>query len=582
MKIQYILLAAAFTGLGMTAQTLTKEIVIERDVEATLPEAARISNYPTLIQPQVPTSRLPFFDTTAATRVPGMLTTLEPAEGAPAISLSPYRGYASLGYLPAYNLGISAGYSIIADSRTSLNVWTQFDGNSYKDQYDETLKRNKVTVGADFAHLFGGSRRLNISTDFSYNAYNRPWEAVDANHNTTEFDIDAAWSARAKAMAYYVTAGFNHFGFSGKEVGLASVLADDIDAVSQNIVKATGGATFAITDKSSLSGHVGISFVNTNRFNTLEYIPYAGTPGPNKPMLMAGEGKTLGLITLAPAYRYTFGIFSTSIGVKAQITTNADNTFHIAPDVKFNLRPYSTFAATLSFGGGEHINTLSELYNINPYMSVAQGHKFSEVPFTADLRLTFGPFYGASLELFGGYAVANDWLMPDVADITDATGVIPVADRTVYGTMFKAVDLRAMHYGATFSWKYNNNIRASVKYTGAPGSYSHSYYLNRDRARHILEAKASVTPIEPLTIEAMFEQRAGRSLYSHWGVMPAEEPLKYDLRNASSLNVGATYRFTDWVSVFARVENILGRQAYMYNMLEQQGVHGLVGAAIKF
>lgn len=581
MKKQYITLAAALLALGMSAQTLTKEIVIEREVDPTLPDAQRISNYPALLQPQAPTTRLPFVDITAAARVPGMLTMLEPADGQPAFTVSPYRGYASLGYFPAYNLGISAGYSIIAKPASSLNVWTQFDGYSYKDQHDETLKRNSVTLGADFSQLFGRSRRLDVSADFTYNAYNRPWEETDPNHSTLAFNVDAAWSARHNALAYYVTADFNHFGFSGKEKGLTF---HDIDAISQNIAKASAGTVYFITDKSSLAGHVDVNFVNTSHFNQLMNGAEVNgnAVGISVPQMMPGEGKTLGLITLAPAYRYTSGVFSTSLGIKAQIATNSGKTFHIAPDVKFNFRPVSAFAATLTLGGGEHINTLSELYDINPYMSVAQGHKFSEVPFTADLALTFGPFYGASVELFGGYAVANDWLMPDAACINGASDIVTAVDRDIYATMFGAVDLRAFHYGAKLAWKYNKHIEASVKYTGSPGSYSHSYYLNRDRARHILEAKASVTPIDPLTVDASFELRAGRSLYSSWGTLSGSKPLRYDLRNANSLNIGATYRFTDMLSAFVRVENILGNRAYMYNMLQQQGIHGLIGAAIKF
>lgn len=577
MKKLYIALAATVTGLGMTAQTLTKEIVIEREVDPTLPEAARINNFPTLLQPQTPSTRLPFVDVTSATAVPGMLTMLEPADGQPAFTLSPYRGYATLGYFPAYNLGVSAGYSIIAKPASALNVWTQFDGWSYKDQYDETLKRNSVTVGADFSHLFGRTRRLDLSADFTYNAYNKPWEEEDPNHSTLAFNLDAAWSARHEALAYYVTADFNHFGFSGKELHMSN---NDLKGISQNIIKASAGTAYFITDKSSLTGHVDVSFVNTNKFNTLLTDVTVGGTSYYLPVLMPGDGKTMGLITLAPSYRYTSGVFSTCLGVKAQIATNAGKTFHIAPDVKFNVRPVSTFAATLTLGGGEHINRLSDLYDIDPYMSVAQGYKFSEVPFTADLKLAFGPFYGASFELFGGYAVANDWLMPEAVD--GAAGPNPPSNRMYYGSMFNGVDLRAVHYGAKFSWKYNKNIEASVKYSGAPGSYRHSYYLNRDRARHVMEVKASVTPIDPLTIDASFELRAGRSLYTRWGTIVDSDPIKFNLRNANSLNIGASYRFFDWLSAFARVENILGRQAYMYNMLEQQGVHGLVGAAVKF
>lgn len=581
MKKPYITPLALLLAGTLSAQTLTKEIVIERDVETSLPAAQRIGNFPSMLRPQVPDSRLRMVDFTSGATVPGMLTMLEPADGQPPFTLSPYRGYASLGYFPAYNLGVSAGYSIISRPTSSLNVWTQFDGNSYKDQYDESLNRNSITLGTDFSHLFGKSRRLDVSADFTYNAYNRPWEATDPDHHTLGFDIDAAWSARSHSLAYYVTAGFNHFGLSGKDVGLSY---EPLDAISQNIVKASVGVVYPLSDKSSLCGHVGADFAHAGNMNTLVSEIYTGGPHVNTPQLLPGDGTTMGLITVAPSYRYTSGAFSTRLGLKAQVATKAGKTFHIAPDVQFNLRPASTFAATLSFGGGEHINRLSDLYDINPYMSVAQGVKFSEVPFTADLRLTFGPFYGASVELSGGYAMANDWLMPDAADVITRDGVVAYDDpeHTVYASMFSTVDLRAFHYGAKFTWKYSSKIEASVKYCGAPGSYSHSYYLNRDRARHLLEIKASVKPLDALTVDAGFNLRAGRSLYSHWGVMPGEKPVRYNLRNSNSLNIGATYRIFEWLSAYARVENILGRRAYMFNFLEQQGVHGLVGAAVKF
>lgn len=558
-----------------SAQTLTKEIVIEREIDPTLPETSRINNFPALVTPKVAMQRLAFSDQVSAVQVPEMISTLEPANGQPSVTLSPYRGYASVGYFPAYNLGVNAGYSIIAKPATSLNVWTQFDGNSYKDQYDETLKRNTVTAGADFSHLFGRTRRLDVSADFTYNAYNRPWEAADDGHHTMSYNIDAAWSARSNAMAYYATAEFGHFGFSGKETGISYPAAD---AVSQNIMKVGAGTAYFLTDKSSLAGHVDVNFQHFNHFNILA--PVDDAVNGLYPMLPVAKGKTLGLITLAPAYRYSSGVFSTNIGVKLQIATNSGKTFHVAPDVNFNLRPAPVFAVTLRLSGGQHVNSLANLYNIDPYMNIGQAYKFSSVPFAADLNVAFGPFYGASLELFGGYAVADDWLMPDVAVMH--LDVKPREDAPVCGSMFTPVDLRALHYGAKFTWKYNKNIEASVKYSGAPGSYRHSYYLHADRAKHVLEVAAAVRPIEKLTVDASFNLRAGRSLFTKWGTLPEADAERINLRNSNSLNIGASYQIFDYLTVFAKAENVLGRQAYLYNLLEQQGVHGLVGAALKF
>lgn len=572
--LRYIsLTAAALISIAAGAQELTKEILIDREVNPTLSTVSRLNNVPSVIAPQIPKVKLSFSDMITTANVPGMITTLEPATGTPAFTLSPYRGYASLGYFPTYNLAVSAGYAIIAKPKTSLNVWTQFDGSSYDDQYDECLNRNTVTVGADFSHLFGRAKRLDISADFSYDNLNRPWEQYDPSYSTTAFDLDGVWSARAKGIAYFVNAGFSHFGQSGDELLILGPAP--IEAVSQNIISVGSGAGAHFTDVSSVFGRLSFDFVHYNHFNRL----FSQAPTADKdyvPYIESGEGKTLGLITFAPGYRYSTANFSANIGLKAQITTNADKKFHIAPDIRFKYNPSETFSATLDFNGGQHINRLSTLHTINPYTSVAQAEYCSSIPFAADLKLTFGPFHGASIELFGGYAAANDWLMPNV--MTDSE----FNTNGLVASYFTPTDLRAFHYGMRLAWKYNDRIEASVKYSGAPGSERHSYYLNPDRAKHILDIAAKVKPIDRLTVEASYQLRAGRSIYPTHAQELVDGDNKCNLHNMSTLNLGADYEVSDQLNVFLRFENLLCRQALMVNLHEQQSLHGLFGVAYKF
>ncbi|MCM1293845.1 MAG: hypothetical protein NC230_09770, partial [Bacteroides sp.] len=65
MKKIYITSAAfllAAASLPLAAQDLSKEIVIEREVETSLPEAQRLSNFPAMLQPKAPDTRLRMVD----------------------------------------------------------------------------------------------------------------------------------------------------------------------------------------------------------------------------------------------------------------------------------------------------------------------------------------------------------------------------------------------------------------------------------------------------------------------------------------------------------------------------------------
>ncbi len=570
-------------SLGASAQTLNKEIVIEREIDPTLRAVSRLNNYPVLLQPEVSRPAISFSDMTTSVDIPGMLATLGPASAADAIAISPYRGYAVIGYFPTFNLGASAGYRIIEKPRTSLGIKMQYDGMAYKwhpvigdNPNGDNLERNTVSAGIDFSHIFRKAGRLDINMDYTYNSLNRPWQSTGSTYRANAFNVEAVWSARKHDMIYFISGEFHNFGFNNIEHTPDLNVSPNLKkSTSQRIVSFKGGTSYFITPNSSIAGLASVDFVGYNHFNRLLFsdgLPESASSG--LPMLIGGKGKTIGLITLQPSYRYHTHSFTTNIGVRAQITANSGKTFHIAPDISLSYRPFKALQADIRLSGGEKINRFQHLFNINPYMSPSIAYDLSHCPILGDASIEVGPFRGISLKLFGGYSAANDWLMPKLH-------MVPGSD-IVSGNLvtFDAVNLTAWHYGAALGFKVGKIIEGEVEYTRSPGTYSHSYYLGYDRATGVLNVKLASHPTSRLTVDAGFEMRTGRSLA--WGLGENTGDSMINLDNSNNLRLGANYAVFDWLSVYAQVENILGNDADDIWLARRQGVHGLIGASVKF
>lgn len=572
---------AAMSILSVSAQNSTVEKTITMPVEfqPSLLSISRMNSYPNLLSPNIDIVTLSMSDFSSAATPVSTPTLMDAPDAPDIISISPYRGYAALGYMPVFNLGASAGYRFINKENTTLGAWLQYDGNSYKSNTpmlpDSRLTRNTFTLNADFAHNFRGAGRLGIEAGMTIDGLNRPWLHNDSTLSTSQFRLGANWSARRTELAYFAGFKFNSFSYNSPDYNLpVHPLVDHTpqiyDSPTEARYTAHGGAAYFLSDKSSVTGHVDIDFLHYTHFQTFGQLADAYMSGRT---LAPANGKTLGVITFEPGYRFRSDLFNAKLGVKLQFTHKSGKTIHLAPDVNFAVTPHSMFKAYINLGGGEHINNYASLYNYTPYTSSSVAYNNSHIPFTGELGLNFGPVRGLSVDLKAGYAVANDWLMP--VALTE-----PAIDY-----FFRPVNLNAWFASADISWRVNDMVSFSLYGALYPGSMRHSYYLNRDRAKGVYDIKVAVKPIDKLLVDLSFSGRTGRSamtcVFDHHVPGAAVYSLT-SLKSSSSLNIAGRYELFEWLSVFARFENILNNRAGNLPYLEGQGFKGLFGAEIKF
>lgn len=568
---------------------VAKEITVEREVVATLRDASPLAFTPSLNLPPVEKPSLTYSDYTITSRIPALFSLLEPTGVASSVEQSPWRGYAAIGYFPLFNLGASAGYRLIDRSATTLDAWLQYDGSSYKldKEFAESnnigdsrkINSQSVALGMRLGQKVGSQGLLGIDADFAYDRYSNPFIGARSNGNENQtvsrFNISALLTSKTNDLGYSLGARLNHFSPGpGYTVG-----GQKLSGARENDA-ALSAAVFAdVNDNSAFRLDIDAGMYSLSRSAIPEsYINWFNH-------LVERDGKTRGLITFTPSYRYNSGQFALNLGARVDISINDDKAFHIAPDVKATWTPSSFFALFGRAGGGEYVNTMGSLYAIDRYICPVLHYDFSHIPIEAEAGLRVGSFRGASFSLSAAYAKANSWLMPYAVQ----TGT----------TTFTSDDIKGLQIRAAAEYNYRNLASIAVKGALTPQDEddpNKGYYLDRDRAKYELSADLTIHPVSQLDIMAGYELRASRRMSSFhlvdWALISSVYPdtqfsitfwdINQHLPNLANLRAGAAWHFTPAVTVFARLDNILNRNAPYYSLIPGQGFTGLVGLACMF
>lgn len=591
-------------GAPLFGQGLHKEINVEQEIVPVKRDAARISILPTLQLPAISRPQLAFSNRVVTTRVPNAITTLEPVAYGENLFSSPWRGYVALGLgAPLFNGAFSAGYRILDTDRTRLSAWGQYDGDIYTHKTDgdkQYWRDHTASLGVDLYQAVGSKSFLNAGVDYTYGYHTIPSAWDSFSQGTSRFNLSALFSSRTEGLDWTAALRYRHFGFynvkTPKALHLISLIPDtdypihifspqqspeagstvtgetEILTVTgstparQNLFGASLTGKLLFGDNTSLALDVDADFLHTGAHQR-PLFPYQFEN-------LAQKGSsTVGLVALTPHLDYSTATLKARIGAQLDVNINNGRVFHVAPEASVAWTPSQIVGLEVKATGGSELNALSSLYDITPYLNSSMAYTNSHIPYAIDGRVTVGPFFGASLEFFGGYAKADDWLMP-----------VSGADY-IGGAVFDRVDLSAWHLGAAIGYDYRKTISARVSYETAPNSYEHSLYEWRDRARHVVNAELKVRPVTPLQVTLGWEFRAGRHSYfmdNTISDLNVYTPVAESLGCVSNLSLGASYSVSGPLTIFARGENLLNRRYYHIGDRYSQGLNFMIGASLKF
>lgn len=542
MNIRYILAASLLiSGAAIAmAQTLKTEISVAHEVIPEENAASKLRLLPTVKLPEIKPERLSASMMFSPSELTPFFNQLELADYLVNVERTAMRGYASLGYGPVYNLNASAGYRFVEKTNLTLDGYMQFNGMSYNSYftnfrqiYDDKvdIHRNTVLIGVNSSWKPQGvSGELKSSVFYSYSGYNFPILDIptalvnESDINANLMKIDALWTAKAGKVNYSIFGEYNMIAFAKN--------------MANNGGKLRGSVLWYSNQKSAWGLDAGVSILNST------IVGYKG------------------IVNLKPKYQYADSNFTATFALNMDIKTGnckASKSFLIAPEIKLLWKPINYLGVWANIYGRMDDNNRSLLYNEQAYLLPQFDAGFSRL-YVADAGLTFGPWNGASVGLFGGYVVGKDWYLPAIT-----TGEMA------------PVNIQGAHGGITLGYDYRQYVSVNVKAEIAQspkGNYTRGYAFWRDHAKFNLVAQLKVRPIEPLEVSVSYHLRTNRSKVLLVGDL--------NLLNIYNLSANVKYSINSHWSAFANVENILNTKWYIGPSMPAQGIVAMVGATYKF
>lgn len=528
----YVVLAAC----GVNAQN-NSDITIAHEVVPEEQAATRLRLNPVITLPKVTPGRIPAATSFARGELTPYIYTLDPAAYATTLNRYPWRGYAVLGYGPAYNLDASAGYRFIERQKLTLDAFMQFNGMNHKSGYPSlehiypdkvSYRRNTAMVGSNLSWR-PAAGTFTAGVLYQYSAYNfpildLPTAIVDPHDiNANVVKAEGKWASRIHDVDYTVGVNYGMLSFGKHE------------SENRGNISATG--LWHASSVSAWGLNLGLTLSNSIVGNK-------------------------GILHLSPYYALSTNKLSAKLGGNLDIHTGnvGYKAIALAPEASVCWQALTFASIWGKVSGRMDDNSRLALYNEQPYLLPQFDAGFSRI-YSLDGGITIGPWRGAAISLFVGHTTAKDWYMPAIK------------------TGFMApINIKGLHGGIAFNYDYRQylSVNARAELAQSPeGNYSKGYAPWRDHARFNLTANATVRPINKLSINLGYHLRTHRSK-----ILPNERNL--NLLNISNLKATAAYQLTTQWSAFISGENLMNRKWYLGPSMPTQGIVGLIGATYKF
>lgn len=625
---------AALVALNASGQSLSKEITVDKDVVPQEREASRMVLTPKLVLPAIQQKSLRWSDRGVAAPVSPSVAILPPAAYASSITPSPYRGYVMAGYFPTFQLGVSAGYKLIKTDNSDLNVWMQYDGSSVKrkapfnegkkigyyspDKGKTTYNTQDVNVGVGGAHTFAGVGTLSGRVAYDLSSYNFPTLITKGfNQSINRFDIDLGWQSQVGAFGYSVNLGYDYFHLSKvrdesvtthdfvENIRSATIL--DLSSRNEKTLSASFSGRYAISEFWHVGADIDFTDINRSRSENKQ-CRVSGKWSDDKDIIINIPPETsytiyyttlygggYNITEMHPYLRWKNDNLIVKAGVGVQIAGGDCGSNRVRPDLRVDWTPSASFAIWGQLNDRRvNMQTLGNLYDRNRYI----GRGCNAGPMLDKLHveggIVIGPFAGASIELWGSYGRVSSYYTPAVISMPQgnlssfkgSASESPFSPYFTIGQYISIDDFIDMSYGAAFNYDYRDIASLRVSWEGAPQEFDKGNINSLDRARSVFAATLGVHPINPLDISLGYTVRSGRCLYGlkpdYPGYFNPFEYKKYSLGTAASLDLGATWRFSDRFNVWGTVENLLNRDWQIVYGIPNKGITGLIGVSCRF
>ena len=565
------------TGLIWAQDSLkNRNVTVEREYQPIINDAGKIITTPRVIEPVVDKTKAIYSDISTPLSISSNIQTLPPEE-LEHLPTPAKKGFARIGLGYPLNTLADFIYPLVKNENNRLDFTLRHLGaltdkihskTSASLQYDHLFPTFNFYTGVGGRHdfynyygrVFGAEKSYgmaDITPTYGNAIYTTPEDNTLTLRQLSGFPLDETnWRLNFTAGA--------------RSLPDAESLHYDISANYNLFTAVTGKLT---ENQLLLKGNFDVPF-NYNRLGmTVEIHNLSYGSGVNKPVNFP---LSYNLIKINPFYKLVGDEWFVRLGVKTGLSLGHGQVFTPSPDVsaQWNAVP-EYFSLYGGVTGDLAVNTLSRTYEINRYISPGNRLDDMYTPIDAFLGVKLSPVYNLMFDVYGDYQIINNqYLFINRAYTTTETAVMPDI-RNLYHNRFDVIYAPATKLSAGMRVNYDYKNRYGLY---AKGAY-HSWNVeNQEHAWQLptwdadLGGYAKINNNISINTQFMFQDgrfaRLGNSAHKM-------KPI-YDW------NLGASYAYLDWLSVFVKLNNILNSKYDQYNGYQVQGINAMIGASFSF
>lgn len=540
------LLAPLSVGAQQAAKdsTLNRTVVVENQYNPEVMDAFKVNVLPQTAEPQTPKQHIDYATT---------VRPIGPWQGAPMAPMAgeeeqpaARRGYLRAAYGNRNNTDVRLSYLWDASERDRLGVAAGLYGysgdlvcNDQKEEHSSRFFRTAATL--DYSHRFDQltlSFNGNLgSQTFTY----LPLDTEAASPRQRFFfgggSVKAASANGALPLDFAVQTGVQLFS-SKHDLPVASAHSETRLHTEGFVGRTIGEGQKAV-----------IGFQMDNLFYDQAQ--------PTDPF----EWRNNSLLQLNPHYTYEDESIRLRLGVHVDWQTTVGSGIKVAPDVALDATVSPGYVLYLKAGGGTEQHHFGRLNQASPYWQATTAQPLTAYrPIAGEAGLKASPLTGLEFRLFGGYRITkNDLLLVPSMD----------ADLLAWTVRLHQEKTKQAYGGAAVDYDYKGLVGFSLSGTYANWKADDTWMLALKPELEIDAAlRCRILPGLHANVSYRYEGRTKAD-----GVK---------MEAVSLLGAGADYRLLDRLTVFARLNNLLGKHYFTTEGYPAQGFHALGGLSVDF
>jgi len=578
---------AAFTlfAISVSAQTVDRNVTVEREYKPVIQDAGKISSVPAVTEANVQKSAPSYNDINMPLTVGQNIQTLSAAELELEKRKNPNDAFVRIGAGNYFNNMLDFALPVIKKSDTRLDLKANHlatFGTKTHSTSNASLIFNKYFNKME---LFTG---MNAGYEY-FNYYGKNYNALGVSD-----DI--------KTFSTALTSLYTEQNLVRISRNPQSVTLDELIKAPQNdglwrlntylgVKSATGKSGLryeAVVNYDKFSSRNGLTedivhtkagFNNVNGKNRigidveLQNMYYKS----NLTSFIINVWDAYSVFSMNPYYSFERERWNVRLGVKSSFSFIHGRPFNPSPDIFAEWKAVPSWLAFYGgVGGGYKVNTLDVAMTENRFLFSDLRIKDTYTPVNAYFGIKVKPVYNLLLDAYVSYKyIDNQYFYINKDYKTSTNDPAKPEEKTIYSNKFNVVYSSASLTNIGFRANYNIRNSLNVQLKGVYNNWK-TYDIPVAWQKPKFEAD--------LTSEVRLSRNmhVNGSLFVQGDRQAKLGTMVMSMKPVTDINLGASYTYLNWFTMFAKVNNLLNSNYQEFYGYEVQGMNVMVGAAFSF